>query len=345
MIHGTRDVRVETVPDPSVQQATDAVVRVTDALVCGSDLWPYRDCPPERAGERIGHEFVGVVADVGPEVTSVRPGDLVLAPFVYSDNTCPSCRKGVHTSCLAGGFWGTDGVDGGQGEAVRVPHADGTLVRLPGDAASDPALRRSLLPLTDVLPTGHHAALAAGTGPGSTVAVVGDGAVGLCGVLAARRLGAERVILLGRNEARTDLGRRFGATDVVAERGQGAIDAVRELTDGIGADGVLECVGTSGSMDTAYGVVRPGGTIGWVGVPHLDGPLPARDMFSRNVGLRGGVAPVRAYLDELLPEVADGRLDPGPVLDLEVELEDVPKAYAAMDDRTALKAWVRVSQP
>lgn len=345
VIHGTRDVRVETVPDPSVQSPTDAVVRVTDALVCGSDLWPYRDCPPERAGARIGHEFVGVVTDVGADVSSVRPGDLVLAPFVYSDNTCPNCRNGVHTSCLAGGFWGTDDVDGGQGEAVRVPWADGTLVRLPADAATDHALRRSLLPLTDVLPTGHHAAVSAGVAPGSTVAVVGDGAVGLCGVLAARRLGAERVILLGRNEDRTALGRRFGATDVVADRGDAAVAAVRELTGGVGADSVLECVGTSASMDTAYGVVRDGGTVGWVGVPHLDGPLPARDMFSRNVGLRGGVAPVRGYLDELLPEVADGRLDPGPVLDLEVGLEDVPKAYAAMDDRAALKAWVRVSAP
>lgn len=345
VIHGTRDVRIERVADPVIRQPTDALVRVTDALVCGSDLWPYRDCPPDRAGSRIGHEFVGVVTDVGVDVRSVTVGDLVLAPFVYADNTCPLCRKGVHTSCPNGGFWGSGDVDGGQGEAVRVPWADGTLVRLPSDAATDDALRRSLLPLTDVLPTGHHAAVSAGVVPGATVAVVGDGAVGLCGVLAAHRLGADQVILLGRNEARLGIGRGFGATDVVRARGAEAVEAVRELTGGIGPDCVLECVGTSDSVTTALRAVRDGGTLGWVGVPHLDEPLPGAAMFGRNVGLRGGVAPVRRYLDELLPEVAGGRLDASPVLDLEVELSEVPDAYARMDARTAIKARVRVSAP
>ncbi len=338
-------MRVDTVPDPVLRRPTDAIVRVTDALVCGSDLWPYRDCPPDRVGSRIGHEFVGVVTDVGAEVSTVAVGDLVLAPFVYSDNTCPLCLKGVHTSCRNGGFWGSGDVDGGQGEAVRVPVADGTLVRLPADAATDDALRRSLLPLTDVLPTGHHAAVSAGVVPGATAVVVGDGAVGLCGVLAASRLGAERVILLGRNESRLEIGRRFGATDVVRERGVAAADAVKELTDGLGADAVLECVGTTDSVATAFAAVRDGGTVGWVGVPHLDKGLPAGAMFGRNVGLRGGVAPVRRYLDELLPEVADGRLDPAPVLDLDVDLDGVPDAYSRMDDRSALKARVRVSAP
>lgn len=345
MIYGTRDVRVEQVPDPVLRHPTDALVRVTDALVCGSDLWPYRDCPPERQGARIGHEFVGVVTDVGAEVRTVVVGDLALAPFVYSDGTCPLCLKGVHTSCQNGGFWGSGGVDGGQGEAVRVPLADGTLVRLPPEAATDDGLRRALLPLTDVLPTGHHAAVSAGVSAGGTVAVVGDGAVGLCGVRAAARLGAERVILLGRHETRLEIGRRFGATDVVQERGAPAVEAVRELTGGIGADSVLECVGTSESVDTALRAVRDGGTVGWVGVPHLKKGLPGQVMFGRNVGIRGGVAPVRRYLDELLPEVVAGRLDAGAVLDLEVDLDGVGEGYARMDDRTALKAWVRVSVP
>ncbi|MFE0735871.1 zinc-dependent alcohol dehydrogenase family protein [Streptomyces sp. NPDC058855] len=341
-IHAPFDLRVEDVPDPVVQDPTDAVVRVLRACVCGSDLWAYRGESARRPGQRIGHEFLGIVEAAGADVTTFRAGDLVVAPFVWSDGTCDYCAEGLQTSCPRGGFWGTPGSDGGQGEAVRVPFADGTLVRLPADAASDDHLLTALLALSDVLGTGHHAALGAGVREGSTVAVVGDGAVGLCGVLAARRLGAERIIALGRHTARTDIARAFGATDVVAERGEAAEAAVRELTGGQGAHAVIEAVGTEQSMRTAVGIVRDGGSIGYVGVPHGSGTgLDLSVMFDRNIALRGGVAPVRAYIPELLPDVLDGSVDPSPVFDLTVGLEGVPDGYRAMDERTALKVLVK----
>ncbi|MFF5424004.1 MULTISPECIES: zinc-dependent alcohol dehydrogenase family protein [unclassified Streptomyces] len=341
-IHAPFDLRVEEVPDPVVQDPTDAVVRVLRACVCGSDLWAYRGESPRRPGQRIGHEFLGIVEAAGADVTAFRAGDLVVAPFVWSDGTCDYCADGLQTSCPNGGFWGTPGSDGGQGEAVRVPFADGTLVRLPADAASDDHLLTALLALSDVLGTGHHAALGAGVREGSTVAVVGDGAVGLCGVLAARRLGAERIIALGRHTARTDIARAFGATDVVAERGEAAEAAVRELTGGQGAHAVIEAVGTEQSMRTAVGIVRDGGSIGYVGVPHGSGTgLDLSVMFDRNISLRGGVAPVRAYIPELLPDVLDGTVDPSPVFDLTVGLDGVPDGYRAMDERTALKVLVK----
>ena len=280
------------------------------SCICGSDLWPYRRTGPRRGGPgRIGHEFPGVVEAVGSEVPTVRPGDVVVAPFIWSDGTCPNCRAGIQTSCLNGGDWGADRVDGGQGEAVRVPFADGTLVVAP--VAPDDQRLPALLTLSDVMGTGHHAALSAGVGPGSQVVVVGDGAVGLCGVLAARRLGAERIILISRHESRAAVGRSFGATDVLAERGDDA-------------------------------VARPGGTVGYVGVPAgLDGGLPHWDMFGRNIAVRGGVAPVRAYLPELMAEVLVGALDPSPVFDLSLPLDRAPEGYAAMDRRTAIKVLLR----
>lgn len=342
VFHAPNDIRVEEVPDPSVQEPGDVVVRVLRSCICGSDLWAYRGESPRVPGQRIGHEFLGTVVEAGPGVRGVRTGDLVVAPFVWSDGTCEYCAEGLTTSCVHGGFWGSVGSDGGQAEYVRVPYADGTLVALPGDAAADDRLLNALLTLSDVLGTGHHAALGAGVRPGSTVAVVGDGAVGLCGVLAARRLGAERIIALGRHPVRTDLARKFGATEVVAERGEAAVEAVRELTRGQGAEAVIEAVGTEQSMHTAVHITRPGGSIGYVGVPHGSGSgLDLGVMFGRNIALRGGVAPVRRYLPELLPDVLSGAIDPSPVFDLEVGLDQVPDGYQAMDQRTALKVLIR----
>ncbi|MFF1479197.1 zinc-dependent alcohol dehydrogenase family protein [Streptomyces sp. NPDC058301] len=342
VIHAPHDIRVEDVPDPVVQFPTDAVVRVLRACICGSDLWAYRGESARQPGQRIGHEFLGVVEETGSEVNGFRAGDLVVAPFVWSDGTCEYCAEGLHTSCPQGGFWGSVGSDGGQGEAVRVPFADGTLVQLPAAAASDDHLLTALLALSDVLGTGHHAAVGAGVKRGSTVAVVGDGAVGLCGVLAAKRLGAERIIALGRHQVRTDIARTFGATDVVAERGEAAVDAVRELTQGQGAHAVIEAVGTEQSMRTAVEITRDGGAIGYVGVPHGSGTgLDLSVMFDRNIALRGGVAPVRAYIPELLPDVLSGAVDPSPVFDLTVGIDGVPGGYKAMDERTALKVLIK----
>ncbi|MFI1099584.1 zinc-dependent alcohol dehydrogenase family protein [Streptomyces melanogenes] len=342
VIHAPHDIRVEDVPDPVVRFPTDAVVRVLRACICGSDLWAYRGESERQPGQRIGHEFLGVVEEAGAEVNGFRAGDLVVAPFVWSDGNCEYCAEGLQTSCPQGGFWGSVGSDGGQGEAVRVPFADGTLVKLPAAAASDDHLLTALLALSDVLGTGHHAAVGAGVKRGSTVAVVGDGAVGLCGVLAAKRLGAERIIALGRHQVRTDIARTFGATDVVAERGEAAVDAVRELTRGQGAHAVIEAVGTEQSMRTAVEITRDGGAIGYVGVPHGSGTgLDLSVMFDRNIALRGGVAPVRAYIPELLPDVLSGAVDPSPVFDLTVGIDGVPGGYKAMDERTALKVLIK----
>jgi threonine dehydrogenase-like Zn-dependent dehydrogenase len=335
------DVRVENVPDPKLVDPTDAIVRVTHACVCGSDLWFYRGEAKWEAGWRTGHEFMGRIEEVGREVRGLKKGDFVIAPFAFSDGSCEFCRKNVQTSCVKGGYWGGSDNDGGQGEAVRAPFADATLVKVPEAAAGDDALLKAMLPLTDVLGTGHHAALCAGVRPGSTAAVVGDGAVGLCAVLAAKRLGAERIIMFGHHEDRLELARRFGATDVVRERGKEAIAAALEMTSG-GAEAVLECVGSSGSMEMSCGIARPGGGIGYVGVPigAKDG-IDLRRLFSNNIAFRGGVAPVRAYIPELLADVLAGKLDPSPVFDLTVNLDGVPQGYAAMDGRTAIKVMVK----
>jgi threonine dehydrogenase-like Zn-dependent dehydrogenase len=339
VMHGAGDVRVENVPDPGLREPADAVVRVLRACICGSDLWPYRSMPPSEQGRRIGHEFLGVIEDVGADVVGFRAGDLVVAPFVWSDGTCDFCREGLQTSCRHGGLWAQNGIDGGQGEAVRVPQAQGTLVKLPADA--DPALLPSLMSLSDVFPTGYHCARTAGVNPRTTVTVIGDGAVGLFAVLSARRLGAERIILMGRHKDRTDLGREFGATDVVPERGAEGIERVRELTGGDGTHTVLECVGLKEAIETAFGVVRDGGTVSRVGAPQYDEvPMPF-GVFLRNVTLTGGVAPARAYIEGLLPDVLEGRIAPGKVFDLTVGLDDIANGYKAMADRTALKVLVQ----
>jgi hypothetical protein len=342
VFHAPGDVRVETVPDPKILAPTDAIVRVTHACICGSDLWFYRGEAKWQPGWRTGHEWMGIVEDVGSEVRALKKGDRVVAPFSFSDGDCEFCRKGVQTSCVHGGFWGGAGNDGGQGEAVRSPFADATLVALPAGIGDDAALLRSILPLTDVMGTGHHAAVSAGVGPGSTVAVMGDGAVGLCGVLAAKRLGAERIVMFGRHETRIDLARSFGATDIVTARDKGGIEHGRELTSG-GAECVLECVGTESSMAQAIGVARPGGAVGYVGVPYgAAAGINLGRMFSHNITLRGGVAPVRKYIPELLADVMAGKLDPGPVLDLAVDLDGVPRGYEAMDKRSATKVMVKL---
>jgi len=337
-MYGAGDVRVETVPDPGLIEPTDAVVRITRSAICGSDLWPYNQMEQTEAGRRMGHEFIGVVEDAGDDVRTVKPGDLVVTPFVWSDGTCVFCREGLHTSCLHGGRYGLDGVDGGQGEAVRVPKADGTLVVLPVEP--DDELMPSLLTLSDVMATGHYAALSAQAGPGKTVAVVGDGAVGLCGVIAARRLGAERVIVLGRHAARTALAEEFGATDVVSERGDEAVERVRELTDGLGAHSVLECVGHDESTVTALEIARAGGAVGRVGVPQSESVPQGVETFFKNVTIAGGPAPARAYIEELLPDVLEGRIEPGRVFDRVASIDEVPDGYRAMDEREALKVLI-----
>jgi threonine dehydrogenase-like Zn-dependent dehydrogenase len=334
LMYGAGDVRVEDVPDAHLIESTDAVVRVTRAAICGSDLWPYKSMEPTESGRRMGHEFIGVVEAVGSDVRTIEVGDLVLSPFLWSDGTCVFCREGLPSECLHGGRYGWDDVDGGQGEAVRVPQADGTLVSLP--VSEDDALMPSLLTLTDVMGTGHHAAVTAGVAAAKTVAVVGDGAVGLCGVIAAKRLGAEQIILLGNNPERIALGQEFGATDVVRERGDEAVERVRELTGGFGAHSVLECVGLEQAVVTALEIARPGGAIGRVGVPEHD-TTPTGIAFWKNAGMAGGPAPVRAYVDELLPDVLEGRIEPGRVFDHIGTLDEAPEGYRAMNDREVLK--------
>ena len=339
VLHGAGDIRIEDVPDARLVDATDVVLRITSACICGSDLWRYRDTEIEAEPKRMGHEFVGIVEELGADVQTLKVGDLVVAPFAYSDGTCDRCLDGLPTSCQHGGFWGWGDIDGGQGEAVRVPFADGTLVKLP--VSPDDALMASLLTLSDVMGTGHHAALGARVAPGRIAAVIGDGAVGLCGVIAAKRLGADRIILLGRHAARTQLGREFGATDIVAERGEAGIERVLELTGGSGAHSVLECVGTGDSLSTAIAITRPGGAIGRVGVPQDDAIPGARATFMANITISGGVAPVRAYIEELLPDVLEGRIEPGRVLDRTVDLAGVPEGYRLMDQRESIKVLVR----
>ncbi|WP_369273933.1 alcohol dehydrogenase catalytic domain-containing protein [Streptomyces sp. R11] len=339
LMYGAGDVRVENVPDPEIQNPTDAVVRVTASCICGSDLWPYAQMPATPQGRRMGHEFLGVVEDVGSEVSGFKRGDVVVAPFVWADNTCDFCRDGLHTSCRHGGQWGSDGVDGGQGEVVRVPQAQGTLVKLP--VAEDSTLVPSLLTLSDVYCTGHHGVVTSRVGPGKSVTVIGDGAVGLGAVLAAKRLGAEQIILMGRHRGRTDLGREFGATDVVAERGDEGIERVRELTGGDGTHAVVEAVGAEQSMHTALGIVRDGGAISRLGVAqYTDVPL-GMDTIMKNITVTGGVAPARAYIEELLPDVLDGTVEPGRVFDRTIGVDDVPDGYRAMADRSALKVLIR----
>ena len=332
VIHAPGDVRYEERPDPTILEPTDALVRTVAACVCGSDLWRYRGISPVSQPTPIGHEFCGIVESVGEAVTTVKPGDFVVGGFNPSDNTCPVCRKGAQANCQHGAHY-----DGAQADRIRIPWADGTLVATP--SMPDDDLIPSLLALSDVMCTGWHAAVSAGVGPGSSVAVVGDGAVGLCAVLASVQLGATTVIAMSRHEARQHVAREFGATHIVTERDEAGIAAIRDLTDGIGADCVLECVGTEGARHQAIGSVRDGGNVGLVGVPH--GDLPVNDLFWRNVGIKGGPAHCRAYLPHLMDLVWSKAINPGRVFDLGLPLSQIGEAYAAMDERRAIKSLVR----
>ncbi|MGB0189580.1 MAG: zinc-dependent alcohol dehydrogenase family protein [Nocardioides sp.] len=337
-IHAPRDIRLSEVDDPTIEKPTDAIVKVTSACICGSDLWPYRGENDITPGDTIGHECIGVVEEVGSEVSDVRPGDFVVVPFDHCDNTCAHCRAGMQSACVELSM-----TSSGQGQYARVGHADGSLVKVPDVGASGPdaALVPHLVALSDVMPTGWHAAVAAGVKQGGTTVVVGDGAVGLCGVLAAAQMGSEKVVLMSRHEPRQEIGRAFGATHVVAERGREAAAAVKEFTGGVGADAVLECVGTDQAMGTAFAVARPGAMVGFVGVPH-GVELPVRRMFQKNVGLAGGMAPVREYLPHLLELTLAGSIEPGRVFDLTLPLDEVAEGYRAMDERRAVKVLLDV---
>jgi threonine dehydrogenase-like Zn-dependent dehydrogenase len=337
---GPGDVRIVDAPDPALEATTDALVRIVRACVCGSDLHPYHSMEATPEGVSMGHEFIGVIEEIGSQVRTLAVGDLVIAPFAFSDGTCEFCKEGLYTSCVHGGFWDMPGMGGGQAEAIRVPFADGTLVKVPGVDEKSPLLT-SLLTLSDVYGTGWHAAHRADVAAGDTIAVIGDGAVGLMAVLSAKQLGAERIILMGRHEARTDLGIEFGATDVVAERGEEGIEKVRELTSGFGAHKVLEAVGHLPAYEQAYRVVRPGGIISRVGVPQYEeAPIGFGSLFGGNITLTGGPAPVRGYIEKLMPAILDGTVNPGKVFDRTVGIDGVPDAYRAMDERAALKVMI-----
>lgn len=331
-LYAPGDVRVDHRPPPSLVSSTDVLVQVRVGGLCGSDLWWYRGANRLEASRLMGHEVVGTVVEVGEAVSRVRPGRLVVVPFAHADGTCGACRRGMHSACGALGS-----TVGGQGEYVRVAHADACLLVV--EAEPDARLLRSLLTLADVMPTGWHAAVSAGVGPGCSVVVVGDGAVGLCAVLAARVLGAEVVVALSSRASRQEVATAFGATHVLPSRGSEAVQEVRAFTGGWGADAVLECVGTAESLDTAIHMARPGGRVGFVGIPH-GGPLELRPLFQRNVGLHGGITPVQRYLPELAELVLSGAIDPGRVIDCEVELGDVAAGYRAMHDRSAIKVLV-----
>lgn len=334
--HGTHDVRLENVADPVLREPTDAIVRITRAAICGSDLWFYRGVTPWEPGERTGHEFVGVVEEVGAGVRQFKKGDDVIAPFVSSDGTCEFCREKLQTSCVHMTNWGDD-ANGGQAEAVRVPFADGTLVAMAPGMAENRSKLASALTLADVMSTGHHGVVTAHARPGGTVVIIGDGAVGLCAVLsAAKVVEAQRVIAVGHNDARLALAREFGATDTFNSHADGVAAAILELTRG-GAHAVVEAVGNQASMEMAIDVARPGGTVSFVGVPHNVKEVPLRPLFLKNVSLHGALAPARAYIEPLMTHVMSGRIEPARVFDLELPLEHVAEGYAAMDERRAVK--------
>jgi threonine dehydrogenase-like Zn-dependent dehydrogenase len=337
VLSGPGQLTVERVPDPRVEFPADAVVRVVAAGICGTDLRGYRGLPGPVRGPRCGHEFLGVVTDAGSAVTTARPGTMVVAPFMFSDGTCAQCRRGMPASCPEGGMWGVAG-DGGQAEAVRVPFADATLLPVPMDE-NDERLP-AVLALADVMATGHHAMHAVRPLPEhATVVVVGDGAVGLCSVLAARAAGAEPILLIGHHQARGEIGTRFGATEVVTARGAEAVEQVRRSTAGVGADLVAECVGDQVALDTATAICADGGVLSLVGGPHA--VLDTGAVFRRGLTVTGGLAPARRYLPRLLDEVLAGRLDPGPVFDHTVSLAQVGEGYAAMNARQVTKVIVR----
>jgi threonine dehydrogenase-like Zn-dependent dehydrogenase len=335
IMHGPGDVRVEEREDPTIQEPTDAVIKIVAACVCGSDLWPYwgTDTPDHQL---MGHEYVGVVEQVGDDVETVKPGDFVVGSFVISDNTCEICAAGYQSRCV--NAIGVGGSLGTQAEYARIPYADGTLVATPGMPDDD--MIPSLLAASDVLGTGWFAADAAEVGPGKTVAVVGDGAVGLMGVLAAKEMGAEQIIAMSKYPARQELAREFGATHIVAERGAEGVAVVKELTDGLGAHSVIEAVGSQESMMQAIRSTRPGGHIGYVGVSH-DVELPGGELFFGLVHLHGGPAPVRRFLPDLVQMIWDRKIDPGKVFDSTMPLDQAADAYAAMDKREAIKVMLK----
>jgi threonine dehydrogenase-like Zn-dependent dehydrogenase len=339
IMYAAKDVRIENVPDAAIIEPTDALVRVTRACVCGSDLWPYNDMASSPHGQSMGHEAIGIVEDIGAEVSTLKRGDLVIMPFASSDGSCAFCQEHLPTACIHVKFFGNQGLNGAQAEALRIPYADGTL--FPINVDKDDALMPSLLTLSDVMGTGHHAAVVSRVSPGKTAAIIGGGAVGLCGVIAAKRLGAERIIFMDRHEDRIALAKAFGATDIVSERGEEGAERVRSLTGGFGAHAVLECVGTDQAMATAVGIARPGGAIGRVGVPHYDSVPSAQPLFYKNVIVGGGPAPVRAYIEELLPDILEGRIEPGRVFDRTVGLDGVPDGYRAMNERESIKVMVK----
>ena len=331
------DVTVEEASEPSLVDSRDAIVRVAATCVCGSDLWYFRGDNARDAGSAIGHECIGEVVDVGADARNIRVGDFVVVPFLASCGACRLCRDGQLQSCSVAAEAGVFSTQGAQAEYVRAPFADGSLVVVPGGRPADTVLPH-LLALSDVMATGYHAAVAAAVQPGHTVAVVGDGAVGLSAVLAARMRGAERIIVLSRHADRQAIATSFGATDIVPDRGEEAVAAVRELTQGMGADAVLECVGTEESMTTAVGIARPGATVGFVGLPHGSG-APLGRMFRHNIGLVGGVAPSRLYTPALVDAVLAGEITPGDVFDRRMTLEELPTAYVEMNERRAIKVW------
>lgn len=330
IIHSAGDIRVEDRPDPVITAPTDAIIEVGATCVCGSDLWHYRGFNPIPKPRAIGHEACGIVVEVGGEVTTVKPGDFVIASFYSCDGTCAHCLAGFSSVCAQ-----LDWMDGCQATHIRIPQADGTLVATPEQP--DEGQLADLLTLSDVMGTGWHAAVMAGVRPGMTVAVVGDGAVGLCGVLACRELGAERIVVMSRHPRRQELARTFGATDVVTERGAEAVEQVRALTAGVGADAVLECVGTDAAMRQAVGCTRSGSLVGYVGLPH-EVQFDVEELFRRNVGVHGGMAPTREYLPGLMGKVLHGDIEPGRVFDLTLPLSEVAEGYRAMDERRAIKA-------
>ena len=333
VLYAPGDVRFEERDDPRIIKPTDAIIRMSATCVCGSDLWPYRGFNPTAEPSPMGHEYCGIVEEVGREVTSVKPGQFVIGSFFASDNTCPICRAGYQSSCQHAEF-----VGGAQAPVLRVPLADGTLVATPGVPSKD--IIPSLLSTSDVFGTGWFAAEAANVEPGMTVAVVGDGAVGLLGVLSAKQMGAERIIAMSRHEARQKLAREFGATDIVTERGDEGVARIKDLTNGIGADAVLECVGTQESMKQAIGSTRKGGYVSYVGVPH-GVQLEGQELFFAHVHLHGGPAPVRRFLPKLIDLVLNGKVNPGKVFDLTLPLEQVAEGYRAMDERRAIKTLLR----
>jgi threonine dehydrogenase-like Zn-dependent dehydrogenase len=338
---GKGNIEVEDVAEPKIQKPDEAIVKVTHSCICGSDLWFYRGISPKDADSRIGHEFMGVVEEVGSDVKTLKVGDFVIAPFFISDGTCPECKVGETRFCRHGLFWGTGGYDAGQGEKVRLPLADGTLVVVPGGNDLDEKKKQALLPLTDVLPTGHHAAITGRVKEGSTVVVVGDGAVGLCAVAASKRLGASRIFLVSTHEDRAAIGKQFGATDIIAARGEEAIKQIRKLTDDLGVDSALECVGMPEAWETCFGVVRKGGDIGVVGVAHDVPNIPVSKIFSNNFGIKGSGASARHYIPQLLPDVLNGTLDVSAIFTKTVPLDDIAEGYKDMDKRREIKVEVK----